>query len=313
MADLVSLNRALDAFPNLLDTSQNTVIQSKITAASRMIERYCKRTFGVTAYDERYDSDGGGTLLLRQFPVLSVDRVAMSPTSVLSVVNSDNATNSRALVGTQQNTGVDVPVATTGLRLTRFASGVKIVDNSITWAVYPTIALVAAAIVALGAGWSANVIGGYQKWASADLNPLIGAQACLQTAAQLNLHTTDLNYYDIVPETGELRFANPLSQVLSTGWMPNTVSVGDLYPGVNLPRGSLNVRVQYTAGFNTIPEDLQDACALLAASLYSYPTSAGELTKETLGDYTYERELSERLPKRVLAVIKQYKDHSKVV
>jgi hypothetical protein len=314
MADLVSLNRAKDAFPNLLDNSQDAVIASKITAASRMIEKFCSRIFAKSSYDERYDSDGGGTILLRNYPVLAIDRVAMAPTALLSVQQTNNTVNSRATVGTQQNANLDTPVATTGLTLTRWASGVKIVDTSITWVTYPTITQVVNAINALNAGWLATVQGSFGNWASADLNPMIGPQNALTVPVSLNAHTTDLNNYEVVPETGEIRFSNPLSQVLSSGfgWMPGVFG-GDLMPGVNLPRGSLNVRVQYTAGYNVIPEDLQDACGLLAASLYSNPASAGELKSETLGDYSYERELSERLPKRVLAVVKQYKDHSKKV
>jgi hypothetical protein len=34
------------------------------------------------------------------------------------------------------------------------------------------------------------------------------------------------------------------------------------------PRGLLNFRVQYTAGFATVPEDVQEACAQLVAAYF---------------------------------------------
>jgi hypothetical protein len=93
---LINLQRAKLAFPNLADNSQDATLNALITAATRHIENYCKRRFGATTYDEIYDSDGTGSLHLRQFPVIDVLRVSMTPTTVIVIKNTDSATNQRA-------------------------------------------------------------------------------------------------------------------------------------------------------------------------------------------------------------------------
>ena len=100
MADLISLARAKDAFPNLVDNSIDSLIPRLITAASTATERYCRRFFTAVSFDEIYDSDGSGSLLLRNFPVLSITRLALSPVTVLLIKNSNQLTIARALIST---------------------------------------------------------------------------------------------------------------------------------------------------------------------------------------------------------------------
>ena len=51
--------------------------------------------------------------------------------------------------------------------------------------------------------------------------------------------------------------------------------------------GSRNVRARYTAGYATIPDDLAQACMVLAASWFNTGRQGGDgLKNESLGDYS---------------------------
>lgn len=56
----------------ITDNSKDNLIIRKINQATEMIERYTGRRFASTTYtDETYDVDGGGTINLRNYPVIT--------------------------------------------------------------------------------------------------------------------------------------------------------------------------------------------------------------------------------------------------
>ena len=129
-----------------------------ITACSRAITRYCKRGFVVDTFDELYSGRGERQLLVRNFPIQSVQSVRYRPVTVLKVTN--NAVN------TPQ---ARIEVLYNGLRLTSVTSGTKtIVTGGLTWAACVTIIALQNALNALGNGWSAGSAG-YDQWPAADL------------------------------------------------------------------------------------------------------------------------------------------------
>jgi hypothetical protein len=138
----------------------------------------------------------------------------------------------------------------------------------------------AAAITALGSGWSGQIVGDaggpglqgdYGLWPSADLwvkgsygDPLEGsgvqtsqgALTCRGQFAELKLHTYELAGY----------------QWDARGWLLRAIPYTDpelLHPeDLIWPTGINNFRVQYVAGYSTIPESVQEACAEWVAALY---------------------------------------------
>jgi hypothetical protein len=254
--DLITLDRA---YLNLQGvTGVDNLIQTLVTAASDAIRKYCRRDFLVTSYDELYDGNGGCTLMLRQYPIQSVKSVRYRPVTVLKVINNDATTNQQARV----------QVTSTGLVLTRTASG-SFFTTTLTYASYATLQAMANAINALGLSWSAQVVGNnpgdYGSWPSSDLwvAPSFGDGTTSQgnlTArgqnAELKMHTYELAGYQFDPR----------------GWLLRAIPYTDpelLHPeDLVWPPGILNFRVQYTAGYTTIPESVQEACAAWAAYLY---------------------------------------------
>lgn len=129
MADLITSARALynlnTAGANLTPTSDEAAtIAALVSACSTAIEKYCRRDFVQTTYDELYSGNGDRRLFLRQYPIISIQSVRYRPVTVLKIINNDTATNQQARVS----------VTAVGLTLYRNASGVPSTDTSITFA-----------------------------------------------------------------------------------------------------------------------------------------------------------------------------------
>jgi hypothetical protein len=256
--DLITLARSKQAVQSIIDGTYDSLLTTLITAASDAIEKYCRRPFFSHSRDELYNGNGDRRLLLREYPIQSVDSVRYRPVTVLKVQNTDTVANQRATVA----------VTSTGLTLVRVASGVKTTDASVTFAGCPTLTAVANAINALGNGWSAQVMGDandFGKWPSADLHvaPSYGDGVQSQGAltargqnAEVKLHTYELAGYQWDPR----------------GWLLRAIPYTDpelLHPeDLIWPVGVNNFRVQYTAGYTAIPEAVQEACAEWVAALF---------------------------------------------
>lgn len=241
--NLISLERALRNLPGATAADERT-IDAMIGACSDAIRKHCRRDFALREYDELYDGFTEGVLLLRAYPLHSVESVRVDPRPVLRVRNSS--------ADVQQ---ARVTVTATGLTLVRVAAGVRASDTSVTWAAQPTLSAVAAAVNALGNGWSAEATAAFAALPAQDLSvaPSFGdatrsegALACRDSWAELHLHVVELSDYHWNPR----------------GWL--YLRGGDC--GDTLLSGS--VRVQYTAGYAEVPQAVQEACAAWVAELF---------------------------------------------
>jgi len=298
--DLIDLDRARQNLPSSVNTDE-PVISTLITAASKAVEKFCRREFVQETYDELYNGTGDRRLLLRRYPLISVQAVRYRPVTVLKVVNN------------LANTPIArVTVTSTGLTLTRTTSGVQSTDGTPTFAANVTIIALVNAINALGNGWTAQTTG-YDQWPSADLyspNGVSGgdssnpsSQGALTAAgqnAELKLHTYELAGYQLDQRRGWLLRAIPYTD-------PELLHPEDLI----WPTGINNFRVQYTAGFATVPEDVQEACAELVATWFQQRGQNLNLKHEsTAATYSYIRELSHaQLPVPIQAILKPYRYH----
>lgn len=74
-------------------------------------------------------------------------------------------------------------------------------------------------------------------------------------------------------------------------------------------RGVRNVQVVYVGGYDPdeIPENLQLACLILAASRYREGENDNGMQSETLGDYSYTRRPSSEAQEQVTSLIQQFR------
>jgi hypothetical protein len=301
MSDLIDLDYARQHIPTSQDADE-PAISTLISAASRAIIKYCRRDFNQTTYDELYNGTGDRRLLLRQPPLLSVQSVRYRPVTVLKIQNN------------LANTPIArVTVTSTGLTLLRQTSGVATTDTSVTWASNVTVLAVQNAVNALGNGWSA-VGTGYDQWPSADIYcpngissgtdaPLPGSQGALTAAgqyAELKLHTYELAGFQLEQRRAWLLRAIPYTD-------PELLHPEDLI----WPVGINNFRVQYTAGYTTVPEDVQEATAELVTSWFVQRGRDLTLESESIhGSYSYAAQLARGdLPDRIRAILRPYRLH----
>lgn len=287
MPDLITIARAKLNLPNATAADDST-INTLIPAASKAIQRYCRRDFGSTVYDELYNGSGDRRLVLRQYPIISVQSVRYRPVTVLKVINANAALNQQARVS----------VTDTGLSLMRMASGVASAD-ALTFAGNLTLGALASAINALGNGWSAQVSAGYTSWPSADLLGPQGALAAAGQYAELKMHTYELGGYQVDARRGWLLRAIPYTD-------PELLHPEDLV----WPVGVNNFRVQYTAGYVPVPDDVQEACAELVATWFQQRGRDLSLASEdTAGSYSYSAANGDQLPARIRALLTPYRSH----
>jgi hypothetical protein len=303
LPDLITSARAIQN-PSLatLNVNNPSYLASLITAASDAVRGACHRDFSQTSYTEYYS---GGIyvrepLRLRQFPVVEITRVATDPRPALLVQNVDGGPNQRATVETTP----------TSLRVFRMASATPI-TNDLPFTTYPTLAQMAAAVNALGGGWASQVIDQFANWPSADLKPLQGAATALYGGRQLELYTEDLQPFLSWPpgdpwgeEAGYQSFC---------GWRLDD-ETGEVFG--RFPRGQLNVRIDYTAGFASIPQAVQEACVQLALDLYNAGLVNSTLKKATLGNGSFEvqsQTSTATLSGKVSLLLATYVDFSKTI
>ncbi len=127
--DLVTLSRAEQSMQNYTAGSNDAVVSVLITACSDAVEKYCRRRFVSTAYDELYNGNGDRRLLLRQYPLQHVKSVRYRPVTVIKIINNSTSQNQQARVW----------ITSTGLQCWRMASGVATTETLLTWATYPTL------------------------------------------------------------------------------------------------------------------------------------------------------------------------------
>jgi hypothetical protein len=299
--DLITIARAKQSNRQITDGTYDTQLQVWVTSVSEWIIRYCKRDFYSRTYDELYNGSGDGRLLLREYPVQSINHVFYGEQVVLQVKNTLTSTNQRARVS----------VASTGLNLTRIASGAAAtVDTTVLFATYTTIQACAAAIIALGAGWTAQSVGSatgdfglfpsrslYVAQSRGDGLASMGPYNCRGEWAGLTMHIKELMGY-----TWDAR-----------GWLLRTIPYTDPElsdPGtLTWPAGVNNFRIGYVAGYTQIPEGIQEAAAIWVAHLWSLanrdPAAQNEVASTTGSGYVIGEP-----PKHVRSMLAPYKRNS---
>jgi hypothetical protein len=316
---------ALQAGGVTLTPPQRAIVPALITAASREVARFCGRPIAAGTYTEivgpegtRLDRGEPAVARLSYFPVIDVIRCASGRTTALLVRNTDTTTNQEAAL--QFTTAGDVEyfdLVYTGIKLVRTASG-AVSSETVAWPASPpymTIAQLAAAIGGLGAGWRATAQASAASRPDLSLLPvnyLVGVREpknALGPGAALDVFSGPPPSYDIDRRTGLLRYYG------CAGWGTAAGAWGDPF-GASWADGAAGawddapqIQVTYTAGFATIPENLQRTCAeLVKASLERLGTDS-LIQSESAGSYHYTvRESVATLPDWAFQVLSVYKD-----
>jgi len=304
MADLISLELGLTGLPGLSPIQQSQV-PAIISAASELVERWCNRQFAKASFDELYTGDGSGVLILRKFPVASIERLSGGLQTAFTVTNSDSTTNWRANAAII-NTGTGGTESNpTDLVLTRYTSSGTI-QNTFSFATYTTLTGLAAAINGTGGGWSATVPARFAPWSCTEIRPVQGTIGALGNDAKFRVYSQDILDFSINQGTGEVR-------IPSTAFWPLSPygDVSVLWPDSTTATAGFNsYRVVYTAGFDPIPYGVQQAVVMTVQSMYQSLLASNVYKREKLFDYEYEIDPSSRhaIPRAAQELLFMYRD-----
>lgn len=303
-----------------LSGQQSAILPTLITAASREIIRYCSRQFALTSYTEIVIPEGGrqdrgepASAKLSAFPVQSVASVLTNRATVLTIRNTDAATNQFASVAFSVTGDVEyLDLAYTGLVLSRTASGVT-TATTLSFAGYVTLGALAAAINALGSGWNASVQSNYNLHPSASLVGVREPKNALSNGACLDLFTTPATSFDIDRASGILRCyggqgGSGLGGFYGAFGDPAFAAM-DGMGGYGGAWGWGQYQVSYSAGWATIPENLQQVCAEVVKGMYARLNTDPSLKSESADKYSYAlRDVISTLPEWATTTLGYYKD-----
>jgi hypothetical protein len=313
----------LEAGGMSLTSAQSEALPALIAAASREVQRFLGRLIPLAAYTEIVTPEGGrqdrgepASAKLAMFPIQSVTRCATGRTTVLTVANADDATNQEATARLVASGDVEWPgLVSSGLNLARFASGTETTDT-VSWTTaspYTTISGVATAINALGGGWLAT-LGGAGSRPDPTLLPaawLVGARepkdALGTTGASLDVFATSYTSYSIDRPSSILSCFG--RGAAGGGIWGDAFGWDGLGGDCGMVGGYGQIYVQYTAGWSTIPEQLQRVAAELVKASLERLSTDGTLQSETAGSYSWTAKAAmTSLPDWAWSVLTQFKD-----
>jgi hypothetical protein len=259
--------------------------------ASRAVRDYCGRDFTRGTYDELYAVGPGEDLILNQWPVNAIARVASGPTLALSITNVNPVANQRAVVALAAAGDVDRGLIASGVSLVTWASGVT-TTVIVPFAGNLTVAALAAAISAAGSGWSATATAPYALWPAADLRAPDGPRDALNGAqASFLIHAQDLGFILDAP-SGIVAFTVGNDDVWNSARWGPALSVS--YADDRVTGRPGGVRVTYDAGFDTIPGPVIDATVEVVKARIERLRIDFTISSESVKDYAYTTR--ERLP-----------------
>lgn len=309
-SDLVTIQRAkMNSFLAALNTSNPQQLANIISAASLAVQAYTYQDWTQTAYSE-YKNGGiykrNQPLLLRKFPVIEVTRFAVNPIQVILVTNVGGSTTQRATV---QTIGDAAGINTVSVQLNWVSSAVPGTVTFNTNA-YPTIQAMVNAINGAGNGFSATV---YQSSssvnttlvASADLRPTQGASSCINQGAGLRVWLEQVTNYPIGWCDGSDDGADGGGFFGSGYGYTLDPETGEVYG--RFPRGDQMLRIDYTAGYAAIPQDIQEAVVQMCVWLYQSGRVNTAFKSAHLGAASYEMMTMPGFPPMVKTVLDQHR------
>jgi hypothetical protein len=256
MAQLITLETALLQIPNA-PVSAHPLISNLIVAASNVIEAKCNRTFAFGTYDELHGPIGPTqSLWVNNPPITEVTAVRNSLLPAIYIQNNDPS---------NQCQFATVSVSSTAVTLRKMFNNVLVTNQTFAYTDFPTFASLATGVNALGNGWVATLPQQFALWQTADLTTNQTGLSARNISLPLCVYWWYLWNFKLNKDIGEVfDFGGPV-------------------PGYQ------NYRVTYTGGYETIPQEIQQATAELVQLMYYGSQMDFNMLSETQDKYTYTR------------------------
>lgn len=258
----------LQSYLGVSSGSDDTIQEKCIDRATAAIERHIGRNIMSRAYVLWLDCRGTGRLRLPHYPVVSLNFVGYGARDAIAVSSDSSAADIETCVSVEPKASSLVAVT---VRVARVASTGAAASSTVDGATYDATSEVATQLDAV----TGVVATSMEDHASKHLHRfgpvnLVGTGTCYMTVPDRNavewLCDHDRGMLDIVrlqrywPEDGH---------------------------GGKLPAAWQSVCVDYTGGYATVPDDVEQACLRAAAFLYRNRKRDEGVSSESLGDYSY--------------------------
>ena len=277
---LTSLSN-LKSWLGITTSTDDAVLEAAIDRATSRIESYLERNIKERSYAEWRSGEGVSTIRLYQWPVSQVTSVFSGNIAVMVIGAKGN--NLRASIAVNQETPTPAVVAT----YTDIAGATT--ATSIPFATYPTVSDVAAQIGATGA-FNATVT---KNLRAVQMRPRAGADCVLASMTLYGADTPSEFTYDY--ERGRL--------TIDRSWF----AYWPLQKGI-MPNVAKSILIEYTAGYATVPDDIEQACIEVASMLYRDRRRDGNLQSEGLGDYNYSRATVAEMNAKLDSLLERWKE-----
>ncbi|MDR3639074.1 MAG: hypothetical protein P4L84_35040 [Isosphaeraceae bacterium] len=297
-ADLVTLSAAQAALSDL-DAGQLADLPACLSAVSQHLSARYRRGMAATTIVEEHEIGMNRTLRFNHRPVIQVLKVEADQVPLLRISNT-GALVTEAIVTLNVQGEADA-LAATGITLTSTTMGVEATPIVLTWATYPTVDQLVAAIVAAGGGWTAvkatngTDVPDLGVRPTATILPDGGGRSAIGVGVQLWAYTRVLN--DWVFKKNEL---------VVFEWRSAGYRFPDRTWGTD--NRTTRFRTTYLAGNLTVPADVQRATILTIRDVLDRTSREGGLSSLRAEDYSLVFDTMGGIPAAAKSLLSRYQD-----
>lgn len=259
-------------------------LEAAINQASQIIETWTGRVFASTTYNHFYDGKGLRELKLRHSPIIRVERVALGKRQAAAVYN----TSTDAIDAT-------VAVESGSVRL-EVIGGASANSTQIAFTGSTTLASMLSSINGTGFGWTASIDAAASgTWLFTDVLQF-NARTARVPGLPFFVPAESIDRYDVNAKIGVLyRSGASIFQSTSDAFFSGYSQFHpyELKPitgqgvGPVFPEGRFNVFVRFTAGYATIPADVQNIAIELASNIFWRSSRDSSLQSESVVGYSW--------------------------
>ena len=266
----------LKAYLSISNTTDDVILERCVDRATAIIESHCDRRFMARTFFEFLMPEGERTIRTEVFPIVSIDTIAFGSQTSFSVSSDTASSDVVATVGFDGLT----------LRLYKVASDGTTTTATLAATSYATTSALVAQINSGVSGWSATLT----KNAYTRSLYRFGGRGVIDADALLDFPRDNVSEYRVDFDTGRIHIT------------------ADRFPGIRsddavsnrFPSGFFPVFVQYSAGFEIVPDDLEQVTLEIAGDIFRERLQDRTLQAESLGDYNYtQAAIADLLAERV--------------
>ena len=264
MGIYIDLNRVKAGMPPSYDGSDDATLNTILNSCEVFLDSYTGRQPGglnITDHDRVLHGSGTHQIYVPDAPITFIKAISTNKVPALFVRNNDSDTSTIATVSMD---GVNLT-----LTYINALKGNQTVV--IPLASYPSIQNLSDHVNTIGNFWQSGTMSGIQNRPTSDLWAPQGNFGCRLVTAYI------WAFY----------------QQLPTFWFDPQNSQGEIFSDMGFVRGVFNWRFQYTAGYQTFPEDLAQCLAELTMTTYYHRFINPNMMSESLGPYSYTRHISD--------------------